>query len=199
MVKLGRNAKIGIIIIIVVIIIIGIIGGYYLLLLSVTPELHYQYETANGQSHPDFVNDALQDGPVFIEFTQNDENCPACKRMRPKVEQLKSEFKDEVTFCIININENSIITTFRGSEKMDTISDSQERDYYAVYDIESIAGGLVATPTYVIITKIKDDTDSVKPHFAVGYGEFMSEDAEKTKLALANDLNYAKIRYDLNN
>lgn len=199
MAKLGRKAKIAIITFVTIFIIIVIIGGYYLILLSVEPELEFRYETANNQPHPDFVSDALKDGPVFIEFTQNDENCPACRRMRPKVAQLISDFKDKVTFCIININENTITTIFRGSEKIESISDLQEKESYAVYDIENIAGGLVATPTYIIVTENKDSTGSVRPYFAVGYGEFRSEDAEDTKLALANDLNYAKIKYDQNN
>jgi thiol-disulfide isomerase/thioredoxin len=184
--------------------VIGTSGGSFSLLgdLMVAPclgclglypnvQLEFVFDTANDQPHPDFVLDQLEnEGPVFIEFTQNDENCPACKRMRPYVKQLKDEFSDRILFIIININENEFAQYYQGDTDLDPIEDTKEKSYYAIYDLENIAGGLVATPTYAIITLGMDDDGTVKPMFAVGYGEYKEEDAKKTKddLAIALDV-----------
>jgi thiol-disulfide isomerase/thioredoxin len=188
---------------------IGAVGGSYDLLedLMVAPclgclglypnvQLEFIFDTANGQPHPDFILDQLKDeGPIFIEFTQNDENCPPCKRMRPKVKELNEEYNDQVLFIIININENEFAQFYKGNKDIDPITDAEENSIYAIYDIEDIAGGIVATPTYIIVTLKKDDKDVVRPSFAVGYGEYKEEDAQKTKEDLEVELNVALSSY----
>ena len=150
------------------------------------------------QPHPDFVLDALEHGPVFIEYTQNDENCPPCARMRPKVHELIDEYSDKVTFFIININEHEI-TKYFGDEKNVKSSEVEEESFH-VYDMGDIAGGRKATPTYVVVTidKDQDEGGKIRPKFATGYGEFKENDAEKTKNELANILSFAKSMYLLN-
>jgi thiol-disulfide isomerase/thioredoxin len=152
-------------------------------------ELDFTFETLDDKDHPDWILDELEDGPVFIEFTQNDENCPPCKRMRPYVHDLNEEYNDEVVFFIININEHEIARSFEGETEVE--SSYNQEPIYHVYDIGLIAGGVIATPTYIIIT-LNDDFGTVKPYFAVGYGEFTEEDAEKTAESLAEALDYAK-------
>ena len=197
----GRTRKLKIFIIFIIVIIVVILGVYIYFILSLNPydpELDFTFETVENQPHPDIVLDELDHAPVFIEFTQNDENCPPCARLRPKVEELEEEFSDNVVFLIINVNTNEITKYYKGSKHVELISDSEESDIYSVYDLQNIAAGHVATPTFIIITKDKDDDGKTKPSFGVGYGEFKDEDTEKTKDALANDLKYAIKEYELN-
>ncbi len=154
-------------------------------------ELKFTFDTVDDQPHPDFVLEALLDGPVFIEFTQDDENCRPCARMRPDVEALEEEYNEHVVFFIINVNHNKMDKMFDNEKKTTIISDSEEDDYYGVYDLESIAGGLVATPTFIIVTIEEDDSGEVRPKFAVGYGEFVEESHSKTKKGLADAIDYA--------
>lgn len=195
-------------IIVVGFLVIGTAAGSYLLLedLMVAPclgclglypniELEFRFETVDDLEHPEFVLDQLTEGPVFIEFTQNDENCPPCARMRPKVKELEEEYSDEIAFFIININENEKAMFFNNDEHVEPVSDSEEEEYYQVYDIEKIAGGLVATPTYIIVTINEDEDGNIRPSFAVGYGEYKEEDAQKTKEDLAKALEYAIGQY----
>jgi thiol-disulfide isomerase/thioredoxin len=154
-------------------------------------DLDFTFDTVDGQDHADFILDILPDAPVFIEFTQNDENCPPCKRMRPKVHELVDDYNENVAFYIININENEVYNTFQNEEQTDSIQDSEEEDIYSIYDLKNIAQGRVATPTYIIVTLDIDDSGNVRPSFAVGYGEFVEENAQKTKEGLAQALDYA--------
>ncbi len=156
-------------------------------------DLEFTFDTVDGKPHPGYVLEALKDGPVFIEFTQRDENCPPCGRMRPKVEELEDEFSEQVVFFIINVDENEISKIFQGEKQTDPLI--TEKDSYHVYDIEKIAGGLIATPTYIIITLDQATDGTVRPSFAVGYGEFEEEDAQKTKDVLAKTLEYALTMY----
>jgi thiol-disulfide isomerase/thioredoxin len=160
-------------------------------------ELDFGFKTVEDQPHPEFILDNLsKNGPIFIEFTQNDENCPPCKRMRPKVKELEEEFSEEVYFMIINVNENEMAIKFRDEDRVEKVSDDDESEYYHVYDRKLIAGGRVATPTYIIITLDENKNDKIRPSFAVGYGEYKNDDAEETKKDLSNALNIAIKNYD---
>jgi hypothetical protein len=111
--------------------------------------------------------------------------------MRPKVHELVDDYNENVAFYIININENEVYNTFQNEEQTDSIQDSEEEDIYRIYDLKNIAQGRVATPTYIIVTLDIDDSGNVRPSFAVGYGEFVEENAQKTKEGLAQALDYA--------
>ena len=161
-------------------------------------EIGFTFGTVDGKPHPAWVLDALDDGPVFIEFTQDDINCPPCARMRPKVHELEEEYSDTVVFFIININHNENAKYFKNEKVINTISDADETKVYNTYDVENVGKGGPATPTYILFTLEKDSDGTVKPYFAVGYGEFKEEDAQKTKEELAEILDFAIIRYDFN-
>ena len=157
-------------------------------------ELDFTFDTVDELEHPDYVLDALKDkGPVFIEFTQNDENCPPCKRMRPYVENLEKEYKDDIYFVIININEHEMSTYFQDEHEVK--ASHADEDSYHVYDLENIAGGRIATPTFIIVTINQDENGEVRPSFTVGYGEFIEENDQKTSDALADALEYSKTMY----
>jgi len=115
-------------------------------------ELEFQFDTVGGRAHPDFVLDELNSAAVFIEFTQNDEFCPPCKRMRPEVKKLEKEYGDKVIFFIININENQVTRFHQNETSVEPIVNADEDTIYATYDIENWGGGRPATPTYIIIT-----------------------------------------------
>lgn len=182
-------------------------GSYYLLEdLMVAPclgclglypniELEFRFETVDDQEHPEFVLERLNEGPVFIEFTQNDENCAPCARIRPKIKELEDEYSEEITFFIINIDVNEKTMVFKNDEQVEPISDSEEKEYYQIYDVEKIAGGLVATPTYIIVTINEDDDGNIRPSFAVGYGIYKDNKEDKTKEDLAKALEYAVGQY----
>jgi thiol-disulfide isomerase/thioredoxin len=160
-------------------------------------ELEFGFDTVEDQAHPEFILDNLtKKGPIFIEFTQNDENCPPCKRMRPKVRELEDEFSQNVYFMIINVNENEMAIKYKNEDRVEDVTDDEESEYYHIYDRKLIAGGRVATPTYIIITLDEDKNDKIRPSFAVGYGEYKNDDAEDTKNDLSNALNIAIKNYD---
>jgi thiol-disulfide isomerase/thioredoxin len=161
-------------------------------------EIEFTFNTVDGKPHPDWILDALDDGPVFIEFTQDDINCPPCARMRPKVHELEDEYSDTVVFFIINVNHNENAKFFKDKEEIISVTDSEETKVYNTYDVENVGKGRPATPTYIIFTFEKDEDGTVKPYFAVGYGEFKEEDAQKTKEELAEILDFAIIRYNHN-
>ena len=193
---MGQRTKLTTLLIMIFILLVFTCGCFGVLDF-IEPEQNFTFKTVDDQSHPKFVKDGLEDGAVFIFFTQNDENCPPCARMRPKVEELIDDFEDDVVFYIININEDEITMVYKGEENTETMSDSEINEAYHVYDLKNTAAGRTATPTFVIITLDEND-GKVKPSFAVGYGEFKEEDAEETKDALANDLVYAIFKYNDN-
>jgi thiol-disulfide isomerase/thioredoxin len=157
--------------------------------------LPFTFDTEDDQPHPEYVMDALENGTVFIEFTQNDEVCPPCARMKPKIKDLEKKYDDRVVFIIININENELRMIHNGSEEKKVLG--SEKDSFHVYDTGNIAFGSIATPTYFIITWGNNTSQGdIQPYFAVGYGEFVEEDAEKTKKALAKTLDHAIGLYD---
>jgi len=64
--------------------------------------------------------------------------------------------------------------------------------------VEKVGHGGVVTPVFVIITSDISNADPEQAVFAVGYGEFEDSDAQKTKLALADTIEYAIDRYQIN-
>jgi thiol-disulfide isomerase/thioredoxin len=174
------------IIIITIILLIFLYGLYY----GVESGLEFQSDTVDGRPHPDFVKESANKAPVFIFFTQNDENCPPSKRMRPVLDQLKEDYKEDVLFYFININEYEMTKYYKGNEKVETISDSEGNEIFGVYDTGNIAGGRVATPTFVIIIK-----ENSKLKFAIGYGEFENDDAQDTGEELEKTIKYALSKY----
>jgi thiol-disulfide isomerase/thioredoxin len=162
-------------------------------------EIEFTFSTVDGKPHPDWVLDALEDGPVFIEFTQNDEVCKPCARMRPKVEALERDYNDIVTFFIINTWEKEFREVFKGDENIKPITKEEILDAYRPYDVENFGGGDGwATPTFVIVTLEKDDDGKIKPYFGTGYGEFKDNDAQKTKEELIDILDFAIKRHHHN-
>ena len=161
-------------------------------------EIEFTFDTVDDRPHPQWILDALDDGPVFIEFTQNDINCPPCKDMRPKIAELEDEYSDKVTFFIINVNENENTKTFQGKEFVIPVTDDEETDVFITYDIENIGKGGPVTPTYIIMTLENDKFGNVRPYFAVGYGKFKDNNEEKTKVELASILDFALKRYEHN-
>ncbi len=162
-------------------------------------EIEFTFETVDGKAHPDWVIDALDDGPVFIEFTQNDEVCKPCARMRPKVEALEREYSDTVTFIIINTWEKEFREIYKGDENIKPITKEEILAAYQSYDVENYGGDDGwATPTFVIVTLEKDDDGKIKPYFGTGYGEFKDNDAQKTKNELENILDFALKRHHHN-
>ncbi len=158
-------------------------------------ESDFMFDTVDGRPHPEFVLDTLEENsPVFIEFTQNDENCPPCARMRPKVHELVDQYRYNVTFFIINVNEEEITKYFE--YKQSTKPTQNEQEAFHVYDMDNIGGGQIATPTYIIITIDEDENGEVRPSFITRYGVFKEENAEKTKKELANILDLAINRYN---
>lgn len=165
-------------------------------------EMEFTFETVDGKPHPDWVLEALEEGPVFIEFTQSDIRCPPCAEMRPKVERLEKEFKDTVTFFIlkkISNNEREFKMVYKSDEKIESITEEEILEAYRPYDQQNFGGGDGwATPTFVIVTLEKDNDGKIKPYFGTAYGIFKDNDSEKTKKELADILDFAIKRYDFN-
>ncbi|MFZ5945013.1 MAG: thioredoxin family protein [Bacillota bacterium] len=44
--------------------------------------------------------------PVFLEFTSD--NCPACKKAKPWIEELYQEYGDEVTFILADVDKGGL-------------------------------------------------------------------------------------------
>jgi len=160
-------------------------------------KMDFRFKTVDNKEHPDFVINGLKIGPVFILFTQNDEFCPPCMRMRPEVEKLIEKYEDQVVFFVININENEITKHFDDHIQSESITNFEEDSYYNIYDFEDMGGGSPATPTFIIITYDKN-SGKKQPSFTIGYGEFEDGDATKTGLELENALKYALELYNKN-
>jgi thiol-disulfide isomerase/thioredoxin len=186
----NRKVVIFIIIIIIIISIIAVSLFAWYQLENLNDGLEFSTETVDNAPHPIFVKEAVDDAPVFIYFTQNDENCPPCARMRPEFKELIDEYKNKVIFYIININEDEIEHVYKNEEETEPISNSEQDNIYGTYDIENIVGGGAATPTFVIVIK-----DGGKIKFAIGYGEFENEDAGETREKLEKTLDYALTKY----
>ena len=121
---------------------------------------------------------------------QNDENCPPSARMKPEIEELMEKYNKKVVFYTININENEITKYYKGNKNINLINKTEQENIYRIYDTASIAGGLVATPTFIIVVK-----DNSKLKFAIGYGEFENEDASETGKELEKTIKYALSKY----
>lgn len=111
--------------------------------------VEFRFETANGESHPQFVLDALETGPILIDYSQN--NCEGCEIMHPYFEALSEKYSASCNFIYINMDETP-----------------EMRPSFSIYNVLGGAGG---TPMWVMATLFNNEaTGMVEPYFAVGYG-----------------------------
>lgn len=155
-------------------------------------DFHFKFHsnTVNNLPHPEFIKDQVNNTPIFVYFAQNDEICPPSARMRPEIEKLKDKYSSKVIFYTININEHEMEKNYKNKDEIEPSSHSEVENIYSIYDVDNIADGRVATPTFVIVMK---DLSEIK--FAVGYGEFKNEDAQQTGNELEKNIEYALSMY----
>ena len=152
--------------------------------------LEFRTDTVDNAPHPTFVKESVNESPVFIYFTQNDENCPPCARILPEFKKLIDKYSDKIIFYIININEDEIERVYKNEGGTEKISNSEQENIYNIYDVDNIVGGGPATPTFIIVIK-----DGAELKFAIGYGEFENDDASDTIEKLEMTLDYALKKY----
>ncbi len=141
--------------------------------LNPVSNMEFQFETANGAEHPEWVLEPLRDGPVLVEFTQS-KGCPSCDKMKPIIEDLKDEYDKRVEFIII-----------------DQYIDDPKMDAFPTYDIM----GLQGFPTFIIITLFHDGGE-IKPYFGEYSGFVPKADLVDTlDYALAEHLHH-KYHYE---
>ncbi|MDD5502884.1 MAG: thioredoxin family protein [Candidatus Thermoplasmatota archaeon] len=111
--------------------------------------VEFRFETANGAEHPQFVLDALKDGPILIDYSQN--NCEGCEIMHPYFNALADKYAASCNFLYINMDETP--------------------EMRPSFDVYNVLGGAGGTPMWVMVTLGQDKLSGLaKPYFAVGYG-----------------------------
>ncbi|MDP6155362.1 MAG: thioredoxin family protein [Candidatus Thermoplasmatota archaeon] len=121
--------------------------------LGLTPvsNVEFRFQTANGADHPDWILDEMEEKVVFIDFSLK-YGCVACDEMLPVIEDIESEYEDEVEFFLAYWGE-----------------DDEMYRAWGIYDF--LNGELHEAPTFIIITLNKDSDGVVKPF----YGEIVGK------------------------
>jgi len=121
----------------------------------------YQFDTANGKMHPDFIIEDLKEGPVFLSFRTD--VCEYCDDMEPLIMEIFNiSFEKEDVFSEpLYFNDEKI--SFYHINKDHANQDLKTLQPF--YDID----GDNAVPMFTIIT-LGYDKGIIKPQFITFYG-----------------------------
>ena len=135
-------------------------------------EIDFTFRTDNGAPHPSWVNKALREKVVLIDYTQEKgTGCPGCDKMHPIMSELADDYQDLVDFIVVYMNK-----------------EGERQDSYGIYHDDPRK----PVPTIIIITLNEDADGRVKPYHTkiVGGSISKSELVELLDDALALHLNY---------
>ena len=138
-------------------------------------DLDFRFETASGDSHPDWVLEPLKEKVVLIDFTQEKgTGCTGCDKMHPIMIELEDDYEDNVEFIVVYMFQNN----------------EREGDYSIYKD------GKIGVPTFIIITLNQDDDGKIKPYWGEVSGVIPKSEMEGyLDDALALHLTY-RYQYD---
>jgi len=137
--------------------------------------LEYQFDTANGKNHPDFVLENILDGIVFLHYSAV--ACHGCDIIDPVIKDffMVEHGTEEMFFDIVTFEDSEMAYYYNNVDH----TTQEMRDSYEVYDV----GGQGARPMITIIT-LKYDRGIVKPYFTSVYGTFGDTDEERVEFLI---------------
>ncbi|MBN2603742.1 MAG: hypothetical protein JXA91_06395 [Candidatus Thermoplasmatota archaeon] len=132
--------------------------------------VEFTFDTANGQSHPEFVIENLTIGPIFLHFSED--VCHGCEVMHPVIEKLFniSFEKTDSVYEIKEIQNTSVVYIYINIDH--TTQDLRNSLY--IYDKDNVQG----LPMFSIIT-LGYDNGIVKPYYTSIYGTLKDTDQER--------------------
>lgn len=133
----------------------------------------YTFETANGQPHPDFVVDNLENGPVFLHFSES--ACPGCEKMLPAMQSFfKANFEKENLYSK-KIDFEGLKVTYFYIYRSNSEIPEKYRKSWKIYDKKGVKG----FPMFTIVTRGYHHSGEVKPYYLTIYGAFGDTDSER--------------------
>lgn len=129
----------------------------------------FTFETADNQSHANFVLENLSHGPVFLHYSGD--SCAGCDIMYPVVKELFSiDFGKQDMFASIVSFENSSVAYIYVNihHTIDELRNAQ-----IIYDKDHVGG----IPMFTIVTLGYDNGD-VKPKYTTLYGTLATSGCE---------------------
>ena len=138
----------------------------------------FLFETANGESHPDFVLENLSKGPVFLVYRKD--VCTYCDEMEPLImEILNISFgKEDVFYETAMFNNNPLnFVHINRDHSSQILADSLH-----IYDKDKING----VPMFTFIAVNYDHDGIVRPYYTTLYAKLGLDDDEEIKNYLTN-------------
>jgi len=138
----------------------------------------FLFETANGESHPDFVLENLSKGPVFLVYRKD--VCTYCDEMEPLImEILNISFgKEDVFYETVMFNNNPLnFVHINRDHSSQILADSLH-----IYDKDKING----VPMFTFIAVNYDHDGIVRPYYTTLYAKLGLDDDEEIKNYLTN-------------
>jgi hypothetical protein len=147
----------------------GIVEVLCLSCLKLDPKTQsdFIFETANGESHPDFIIENLTKGVIFLHYSED--ACPGCDIMYPIIKDLFNvEFgKEDMVYKITNFKGNSIPYYYINLDHTNELL----RKSFFIYDKDNVKG----LPMFSIIT-LGYDNGIIKPYYTTLYGTLNLDD-----------------------
>jgi len=136
----------------------------------------FTFETANGQTHPDFVLENLSKGPVFLHYSEDD--CPACDTMFPVIKQFFNiELQKQISYHTITTYNNQTVPYFY-IYLDDKNTQKQWLDSFDIYDKDHIQG----LPMFTVVTLGYEHSGDIKPYYTTLYSAFKDNDEQRIQL-----------------
>ena len=150
----------------------------------------FQFKTANGKNHPNFILDNLTKGPIFIAYRKD--VCEYCDEMEPLLMEIfnisfeKEDiffetfdfYGDDITFIHINLDHASQVLI----------------DSFRIYDKDDING----VPMFTIVTINYDHNGIVKPCYSTLYSKLGLDDDDEIKEFLTKVIQDSILLYNDN-
>ncbi len=138
--------------------------------------MEFTFETANGQTHPDFVLENLTKGPVFLHYSEDD--CAACDIMFPVIKQFFNiEFPKAISYHTITMFRNQTVP-YVYIYLDDKSTPSQWLDSFKIYDKDHIQG----LPMFTVVTLGYEHSGDIKPYYTTLYSAFKDNDQQRIQL-----------------
>jgi hypothetical protein len=146
-------------------------------------DVEFTFETATGESHPDFILENLSTGIVFLHYSKD--ACAGCDVMLPTIQDLFSVNygKEDMFQKQLEINESTIHYYYIN---IDHTTEEKEITF-PIYDKDFIEG----LPMFTIVTLFYDH-GTIKPYYTSLYGTLGPENDthEKRYNYLTDLINY---------
>ena len=158
----------------------GIVSVLCLSCLKLEPKTKtdFTFETAYGETHPDFVLDNLKKGVVFLHYSED--ACPGCDIMYPVIQNLFNITfgKEDMIYKVFSFEYLDVAYFYTN---IDHTSEEMENSFH-IYDKDHISG----LPMFAIIT-LGYDKGIIRPYYTTVYGT-LGLDSDKDRIAFLTEL-----------